>query len=146
MKRLGILAITLMVLSSCSETKIDPSVDLDPIPEHLTLVPSSKGLPLSSVEISDIKANIGSRPTITIPDSSMVFSNKRFTNETILLKEAELKAKDENSYLLIKDIQKNCVKDRPTSHVEATFPASDEIALENLNCLPNMPNFLKPVR
>ncbi len=132
MKRLGILVLSLIAIGGCSETKIEQSVALDPIPDQLILVPSAKGVPLSKIEIEAIKTHLGSRPTITIPDSSMVFSNKRFSTDAIQLKEAELKAKDKNSYLLIKEIQKNCVKDRPTSNVEATFPANDDIAFENL--------------
>jgi hypothetical protein len=121
-----------LVLSACSK-KDDNKVNASPeIPNALSFSKPAPGVKLTLQQAAQIKKAFASKPSMILPPGELIFTPKDMTPELKAQKEQELKEKDQNSYELLKMVQTDCVKDRPTSHIEATFPIDGDDAKRNL--------------
>lgn len=129
----SILTLVSIFLINCSAPEQHPVADVVPVPERLNFIPPEKGQKLTSSDAEEIRSKIGSKAQVVIPDLGMVFTTSRFRTAEVTQKELELKQKSPASHALIKDIQQYCLKDRPTTKMNATFPTDTDISVGNLN-------------
>lgn len=132
MRKVCIALIGALFLSSCGDNKTSPAkTELESVPDSLGFVAPTPGKKLSKADVAQLKTSIGNRSTTVVPDLALVFSSKA-SKEEVRRKELELQSLDKNSYALLKDLQKDCGKNRPTTSIRATFPTDGDFSTENL--------------
>lgn len=131
MGKFGYLLLAIVCIIGCSAPEREQAT-LSPIPEQLVFIPSEKGQKLSNEQMDEIRSKIGARPQMIMPDLEMVFSTKRFNTQEVRQKELDLQSRDPNSYSFLKDLQSGCLKERPTTVMNATFPTDSDFSVGNL--------------
>lgn len=133
--KLSLLAIPLVGISlltgACSKSEDKKPASSD-IPGALTFSKPTPGAKLTRAQVDQIKKTFSTKSTMILPPGELIFSPKSLTPEEKAKKEQALKIQDPNSYDLLKSVQANCAKERPTSHVEATFPIDGEDAKKSI--------------
>jgi len=125
-----LLGVALMT-AACSENKSN-SNPVPAVPERLEFSKPQQGNKLTKAQIEEIKSTFSNKQTMVLPPGDLVYIPKGMTVKERQKKEAELALQDSNSYQLLKLIQSNCNKGRPTTTFEASFPSNGNTNMNNL--------------
>lgn len=124
--------VAICLLAGCGKDKEKEQTPAPFVPTELTFTKPAVGQKLTKEQIKEAKNTLSSNSKIILPPSDLIFSSKKMTTSELSVKESKLKAQDENSYALLKDIQANCNIQRPTATINATFPINGDASIENL--------------
>lgn len=102
------------------------------IPKTLGFTKPAKGAELTKAQVEEIKKEFSVTSTMILPPNELLFPDKKLSQAEIEQKENELKAKDINSYELLKEIKSNCKKAGPNIKIDASFQTDKQIELDKL--------------
>lgn len=122
----------ILLMAACQPARDAESKSPSEVPTTLSFSKPTPGAKLSREQLNQIQNAFAAKPAMILPPGELIFKPKEVTAEQQLIKEQELKRQDQNSYDLLKQIQSGCTKDRPTFHMEATFPIDGDEAKNNL--------------
>lgn len=105
------------------------------IPTTLGFQKPSPGKALTKAEASEIKEAFNVKSMMILPPGELVFPDKNMSKEERIVKEEELRQKDQNAYDLLKEAQGSCFKGHPTVKFEATFPTDSVDATNAVDVL-----------
>lgn len=129
-KSLPVVAILFLV--GCGKEK-EKSTNTNPlVPDSLTFTKPSPGQKLTKEQIRETTAALKPNNKFIIPPSELIFASNKLTAQQIQQKEESIKNRDPHGYALLKDIQANCEVSRPTTNINASFPTTGNLAIENL--------------
>lgn len=132
MKKLLLLSATALTLGIGCQNN-DPSTKSESrvkIPTTLDFQKPAPGKALTKAQAMEIKNAFNVKSMMILPPGELIFPNNNMSKEERLAKEEELRAKDQNAYNLLKEMQGNCKKGHPTVKFEATFP-TDSLNADN---------------
>ncbi len=117
-----------LMLSACAKKDDGAPAAAPGVPKTLAFSKPTPGEKLTRDQAQQIRIAFSNKPSMILPPGELIFVPKEMTPAMQARQEAELRSKDSNSYDLLKQIQANCVKSRPTVHAETTLPADGQDA------------------
>lgn len=129
-KILSLIALSLLI--GCGKEKSKDSTEAPFVPKELAFTKPTQGQKLTKEQISEAKKLFSTNDKLILPPADLVFASKKMPAEELKQKEESIRTRDADSYQLLKDIQNNCLIERPTTKVEASFPTTGDHSLENL--------------